>query len=308
MSNRMIGATGCRRMAGRFAALVALLLLSILAACGDATPTAEPVATAYTPAATAVPATVTSGPSATIPASPAVATEPARPTPSVEAPSPTATGAPAPTAASTPVPTTAATAEPTPPAVAQFVSDEHQMASMDVFSLVVELIDELGHRESATPEEHHAADLLKVRFDALGYKSEIQPFTFQFFDIFDWYYGTREAAMVSVQSPVEESLPGILLTTTPNGGENSGPLTPVDLAEDGLSGKIALIQPDEVTLNDPEAMLALQDQVNGAGDAGALAAIITGPISGIEAYRPLMAVDSAIPALILLPGEANLLR
>ena len=272
MSNRMIGATGCRRMAGRFAALVALLLLSILAACGDATPTAEPVATAYTPTATAVPATVTSGPTATITASPAVATEP------------------------------------TPPAVAQFVSDEHQMASMDVFSLIVELIDELGHCESATPEEHHAADLLKVRFDALGYKSEIQPFTFQFFDIFDWYYGTREAAMVSVQSPVEESLPGILLTTTPNGGENSGPLTPVDLAEDGLSGKIALIQPDEVRLNDPDAMLALQDQVNQAGDAGALAAIITGPMSGIEAYRPLLAVDSAIPALILLPGEANLLR
>ena len=112
--------------------------------------------------------------------------------------------------------------------------------------------------------------------------------------------------MAVVESPVEMKLPGLLLTTTPNGRMNSGLLTPVDLdgknglAKGELDGKIALIQPGGIRLDD---LQSLQDQVNEVGAAGAAAAVISGTWigeQGYQGYRPLLAAESAIPALLFL--------
>ena len=43
--------------------------------------------------------------------------------------------------------------------------------------------------------------------------------------------------------------------------------------------------------------------MNNAGAAGAIAAVISGNITGLDAYRPLFLVESAIPALILVQAE-----
>ena len=170
-------------------------------------------------------------------------------------------------------------------------------------------MEELGHREGGTAEELQAAEHIKERLDEMGYSAEIQPFTFEHFDI-AYFIQTRGGnARIVVESPVEAQFPGLPLTTTPAGGMDSGSLVPVgparseDLPEDGLDGKIALIQPGDILLNDPQTLRDLQEKVENVGAAGAIAAIISGNISGMEAYIPLFRAEIPIPALILPQGE-----
>ena len=282
-------------MGWRFAPLLFLCIVSILVACSEATPPSEPVTLVPLPTGTAIvsPATVAPIPTVT-----------------TVAPASTATAvAPVPTEAPLPVPTSAPTAEPPPPTAVQFVSEEHSAASERVFGLVNELVEELGHREGGTPEELSAAEHLKMRFDEMGYSAEIQPFSLELFDIARYMQTRGENAKVVVESPIEAQSPGLLLSTAPKGGKQTGSLVSVgqgrseDLPADGLAGKIVLIQPGDIPLNDPQTLSALLEKANSAGAAGAIAAVISGNISGMEQYRPLLAAPSEIPALILPQAE-----
>ena len=277
----------------RLAIPLALLLTFVLVACSDATPTPSP-----TPASA--------------PTSPPAASPTA--TPAAPAPTATATKAPpstqAPTVAPTPSPTAAPTEAPESPEPT--ASPPADPAAQEVFQLLTELVHELGHREGGTDEEHRAAELLKARFDALGYSAELESFAFEHFDLAGFASGNRELATVAVQSPMQTVLPGIPISTTPNGSANSGPLTPVELidgtapAAGELDGKIAFIQHDELPLGDSAVIQGIQNQVNQVAQAGAVAAVITSTRMDFQGYRPLIAAPSPIPALIVPPDVGNL--
>ncbi len=202
-----------------------------------------------------------------------------------------------------------ATFAPPPPTASPFVSDEHEAASKRVSGLAQELVQELGHREAGTQEELRAAEHIKERLNAMGYSAEIQPFTFERFDVQRYLQTGGETAKIMVESPIEAQSPGLLLSTAPKGGKQPGSLVPVgqgrseDLPTDGLAGKVALIQPGDIPLNDPQTLRALLEKANRAGAAGAIAAVISGNISGMEQYTPLLAAPSEIPALILPQAE-----
>ena len=239
---------------------------------------------------------------------------------STGAPGDTATAAPSTPTATTAVPTatvvpttappsataTAALPTPTPTTAAP---NSLEAASDAVFGLVEKLVAELGHRESASPEELLAAEHIKGRFDAMGYSAQIQPFPLEFFDVHHYLQTNGGGTKIIVESPIEVDSPGLLLTLTPKGGLQSGSLVPVglgrseDLPADGLAGNIVLIQPGDIPLNDPGTLQSLLDKVNNAGIAGAAAAVISGNITGLGQYRPLFGPESAIPALILPERE-----
>ena len=266
--------------------VVALLVVAASAACSDATATPPPTATALPPTVrTAAPASTPALPTSTVTAT------------TVPSPSPTATPE---TSPATPSPTALPPPSPT-------ASGELQTASGELFTLLEELVAELGHRESATTQELLAAEHLKERLAEMGYAANIQPFAFEHFDFANLMLGGSKVPMVVVESPEEIKLPGLLLTTAPSGRMNSGPLTPVDLAgKNGLAkgeleGKIALIQPEDFRLDN---LQALQDQVNDVAAAGAVAAVISGnwvEDHAYQDYRPLLGVKSSIPALLLYP-------
>ena len=286
--------------------LAALLFVTALAACSDATPAAGPTTVAPTPSATTVASPTT--PAETTPTAAATTHTPTVAAPPAKEPAPTAEPTTAPTPTATPMPPSP-TAEPT---VTPAENAELLGASERVYGLVEELLEELGHREAATDEELHAAEHLKERLEAMGYSAGIQSFSFEHFDIERYVQSlqTQDAtAKVVVESPMETQSPGLLLSTTPRGGMDSGSLVTVglgrseDLPEDGLEGKIVLIEPGDIKLNDQQSLQVLQDKVNAAGAAGAVAAVISGNVSGMHQYRPLMGAESAIPALILLQKE-----
>ena len=208
--------------AGRWLCIFTIsLILIVLIACSSDAPTVAPTTAPPTAAATATatPPTPTAEPTIA-PTSPSL--------------NPTATAAPP------PPPTSTATFVPPPPTVSPFVSDEHEAASERVFDLVEELVQELGHREAGTHEELLAAEYIKERLDAMGYSAEIQSFTIEHFDVQRYLQTRGETAKVIVESPIEIQLPGLLLSSTPKGGKQNGPMVPVgqgrseDFPADGL--------------------------------------------------------------------------
>ena len=166
--------------------------------------------------------------------------------------------------------------------------------------MLKELLDELGHRESATPKELRAAEHLQARFHAMGYSTEIQPFPFRYFDFLRWYRTEGENANVVVQG---QEFPGLLFAIPPNSVAVTGPLTPVglerseDLPLGGLQGKVAWFQPQDGILGDEQALRDLRENVRKTAEAGAVAAVISGNLD-FDSYSPLLTAESAIPALL----------
>ena len=275
------------RIAGRWIAIFgALLLLSVSIACSGETPTDTPDVTSPPPTETVLAAT---------------ATAPPAPTATAEAPPPTV----APTSASVPT----VTVEPPTLTPIPFISAEHEAASEKIFSMVQELAEELGHREAGSPEEIEAAAKIKARFEAIGYSAELQPFALEFFDV-NRYVETRGGnAQVIVESPMQVQTPGLLLSTAPKGAEPTRSLVAIgeglaeDLQNSEVQGKIVLIQPGGIPVNDPNTLRDLLERANMAGAAGASAAIISGSISGMEQYAPPLGAVSSIPALVLPQAE-----
>ena len=186
------------------------------------------------------------------------------------------------------------------PSPTQSPQDQLAAASEQVYALLKELLDELGHRESATPEELQAAEHLQARFYAMGYSTEIQPFAFRHFDFLRWYRTGGENANTVVQG---QEFPGLIFATPPNNVTVTGPLTPVglgrseDLPPEGLEGKVAWFQPQDGILGDKQALQDLRENVRKIAEAGAVAAVISGNLN-FNSYTPLMTAESAIPALL----------
>ena len=200
-------------------------------------------------------------------------------------------------------------AAPTPAPTEPPPSAELAAASEQVFGRLVELLDELGNRQSATEQERRAAQRLQERFQALGYAAEIQPFTFHELEWLD-----VELAVASPRPPLLIAMP---LDYPVVSARVSGPLAVVGpsgsagLPVDGLTGKIALIAGEDVPRGDYQGRVA---EVAAAGAGGALISI---PLD--DSYRPLRLPDGfAIPVLaldldsreildgLLAEGEVNL--
>ena len=275
----------CRLSLIRRIAPLALLLviLSAAVACGgDATATPRPTATSA-PTATAAPT-----PTATV--------------------APTATPTPAPTATPTIAPTPTPTATPSPTATP--APSELETAAATVYALLEDLVAELGHREAATPAERRAAGRLQARLEGMGYAAEIRPFTFGQFDWRDWPGNVS----VTVESPPFGRLPvsGRPLSQRPEAAAATGPLLllgrqdPRDLPAAELAGKVVLMQPESVALDDPESLQSLIYMVNDAAAAGAIGAgIIPETLTGSERYQPPAWAAAAIPALLFRPEVAQ---
>ena len=305
----------------RFSFLAALIFVAVLVACGGETstdtPAPEPTAVSAISAPTEAPPT------------PATATESR-----TVAPAPTPTQEPTPTAVpeSTEEPETD---EPTPTAVPDSTEEPETeeptatppetealdpalaAASEEVYALVVELAEELGHRVGGTPEERQAAESLMARLDSLGYSAELQTFDSEFFDfaalVAGLATGATDVAAVALEAPVQARVPGIPITSLPNGQMNSGSFMLVDLTEGSvpqvgeLDGKIAFLWMDEIKLGDPSVVASLQQQVHQVAGAGAVAAVISSSEIGFVGYQPLFGIRSPIPALVVPPQAANLI-
>ena len=180
------------------------------------------------------------------------------------------TAAPAPTAAPpTPTPTPEPPVEPTPdptaapsPTAAQDTAEVESNVSRftdETWAFLQRLTEEMSPRESATAEEEAAADYLRQELESLGYEVELQPFTFE-----------RMAPERALSLPDGETLIGIPLRMS-GLGTVSGPLVHVGLAkeedipDEGLAGRIALIQRGEILF---------EEKVSRVAGAGASAAVI----------------------------------
>ena len=187
-------------------------------------------------------------------------------------------------------------------------------ASEEVFNLVEELVAELGLRVSGSDGELRAAELLKERYNSMGYDAEIQHFTARRFDFAHWSQSEGENATVVVESPEEMRFSGLPLTTAPNDRMSSGPLASLELdetgnlPEDGLEGKIVHVLTGAINLSDLQVMQGLQDQVNSLAAAGAVAVVMSRKEGEPTPYRPLYGVESPIPALFLPQADGQQLH
>ena len=310
MFSRMKGTKRFRLMILRFSFLAALIFVAVLVACGGEASTDTPAPEATAVSAISAP---TEAPPTLAPATESETVTPA-PTPAQE---PTAKAvlnmvAP-PTVAQTKAPVTATIPPPptlNPTQAPTAAIDAAKLiaiaeASDEVYGLLEELIAELGHRESGTIEELRAADLLRKRFDTLGYATEIQRFAVGSFGWPGWESAAIGLAQLAVTFPVKASIHGLLLNSEPGELASLETLQLVDwrngsTLEDGkLNGQIAFINAGDIHPDDRAAMLDLQAKLDRVATAGAAAAVISAPNSDHYNYRLFLAVSSSIPALMV---------
>lgn len=257
----------------------ALLALAFLAAaCGGS-------AASDTPSATAVATqTTVAAPTPTTPT----------PTPPVLTPEPTVT--PRPPASPSPSPTPGVSTTTPAPSPSPTSVSERDLASRlagEAMTFLETFTRDVSPRASATKQERAAAEFLKSRFEALGYETQLQPFTVE----------SQLARLSLTQGGSEESEMSGLRITRSALGEAVGPLVDVggafeeDLLPGGLEGGIALIQ---------RGTLTFEEKVTRVAEAGALAAVIYNNIPG--SFRGTLSNQGSIPAISIsrADGEALL--
>ena len=219
------------------------------------------------------------------------------------APSPSATPVPSPTRAPTAEPPLSPQADEYPTSVASAVMAEAQpsvgspvfgdLALLEerAFSYLTELAVDVGVRTSGTELELEAADFLVSRLEDLGYSPEVQDF---FWD--------SPTAVFSISAPEPETLDANVLGGTP-GGEAMAELVfvglgkPADLPDEGLEGKIALIERGEITFG---------SKVAEVHSAGAVAAVIFNNVSG--PFLGTLGGRGDIPAIALSQADGLRLK
>ena len=256
-------------MPGRLLAPVAVVVASLIVACGTAgepTPTAEPRGSA-SPAAGAP----TAGPAST--------------------PVPTATAEPIAARFST------AIAQVTPAPTAVRVADARSsLAELtdDTWSFLQLLTSEFSPRESATDEELAAAEFLVAEMEALGLEPFLQPFTVEVLD--------RDVPVLSIDGPQKLDLGGIPLRLSAE-GRVTGALVdvglgfPEDVDAERLRGKIALIG---------RGTLTFQAKVRRVQEAGAVGAVIYNDRPGRFAGR--LSTASEIPAVSVSQEDGEAIK
>ena len=189
-----------------------------------------------------------------------------------------------------PTPALTVTATPTPttssaPATPDAVTTVHPPTSVERLSeqawdRLVDLTDNLSPRTSGTDEEKVAAGQLKDVLLDMGYEAELQPFTYHTVE--------TEAATLGANPAQFRAIP---LTFSARGNVE-GPLEYVGLAqegdvpEDGLAGKVALIE---------RGIITFEEKVSRVASSGAVGAVIYNHSPGL--YRGSLSAGSAIPAV-----------
>jgi aminopeptidase YwaD len=199
---------------------------------------------------------------------------------------PTATSTPAPTSVPTliPTPTSASVATATPNSESTAVTTE----SLDDTALeyLIELVEELGPRESATQQERAAAEFLESELTGLGYSVEAQPFTVERFS------SEESGFFVEIgNSGGAERIEAFPLSGS-GAGEVSGELVPVGLArpedipEAGLEGKIALVE---------RGLITFGQKTRNARDAGAIGVVIYN--NEVGNFRGVLGSSAEVPVV-----------
>lgn len=129
----------------------------------------------------------------------------------------------------------------------------------------------MGPRASATDQEKAAADFLAREFAGMGYQVDFQPFTVETLSVEDSGLTLKPPPPETPSAAAGLDDIQINLLSGTAEGEASGILThvdralPDDIPDQGLEGRIALIQRGTITF---------RQKVNRAGQAGAVAAVI----------------------------------
>ena len=162
------------------------------------------------------------------------------------------------------------------------ISSDVSRFADETWAFLQELTEEMSPRESATDQEEAAAEYLRQELESLGYEVRLQPFTFE-----------RMAPERALRLPDGETLIGVPLRMS-GLGTVSGPLMHVGLAkeedipDEGLAGRIALIQRGEIMF---------EEKVSRVADAGAGAAVIYNNTPRLFVGR--LENQSRIPAISL---------
>ena len=194
------------------------------------------------------------------------------------------------TASPTSAPTAAsATAVPDTAATDQQPTDVERL-SQQAWERLEDLTNDLSPRASGTEEEKAAASHLRDTLLDMGYETTVQPFTYRTVQ--------TEAASTGANAAQFRAIP---LTFSAR-GYVEGPLAYVGLAqdgdvpEDGLAGKVALIE---------RGVITFQEKVNRVAEAGADGAVIYNHSPGL--YRGSLGSESAIPAVAVSQEDSDAL-
>ena len=176
-------------------------------------------------------------------------------------------------------------------AASSAIFDDLPLLEERAFSYLSKLAVDLGVRTSGTDLEAEAADFVAQRFEELGYEPELQEFTWD-----------SPTAAFNLVAPEPETLDANILTGTP-GGEATGEMVfvglarPADLPDEGLEGKIALIERGEITFG---------SKVTAVHNAGAVAAVIYNNVPG--SFSGTLGGRSEIPAIALSQADGRRLK
>lgn len=180
------------------------------------------------------------------------------------------------------VPQAAASTATDTPVPDSAIFEELDLLEDSAFGYLKEMAEGLGPRTSGTDLEKEAGDFLLQRFEDLGYSTEIQEFSL-----------SSTQSSLKVTAPTIGDLETNTLSGTAN-GEASAQLVfvslgkPEDFPEEGITGKIALIERGEITFGSKVAQ---------AEREGAVAAIIFNNAGGN--FQGTLGGPSRIPAVSL---------
>jgi aminopeptidase YwaD len=175
------------------------------------------------------------------------------------------------------------TPTPTPGASDVEMSPLAQRLGEETFDYLTMLTESMSPRQSATDQELDAAEFLASEYEKLGYDVSIQPFPVRLVP--------SESEVVSILSPDPEGISGSPLGMS-GLGTATGEVVFVGLAgegdmpEEGLEGKVALIQRGTITF---------QEKVDRVTSAGAVAAVVFNNQSG--PFNGTLSAQSTIPAV-----------
>ena len=168
--------------------------------------------------------------------------------------------------AATPIPTS--TPAPTPSPVAAPTDPAREKLAAVALGYLTDLTEKIGPRESATEQELAAAEYLLSQFTDFGYSTQLQPFIVQTF--------SAEESGLILEDPDATRIEIRRLRGSAT-GEKLGVLVPIGLArpeeipEEGLAGKIALVERGQIRFS---------EKAGNAMDAGAVAVVIFNNLPG----------------------------
>lgn len=268
-------AKACREVNRSLTVMVLTTLMWLAVACFPGAPAATPVVTEPTVQPVAV-----------APAPTSLPTEPPPPTLV-----PTATTVNIPEVEENPAASGVEIATDTQPPAGSLVFNDLALLEERAFSYLSELAVDVGVRTSGTDLEQEAAQFLVNRLEELGYSPEVQEFSWD-----------SPTASLNIAGSDTETLDANILRGTPSGVATAelvfvGLGRPGDLPQDGLEGKIALIERGEITFG---------GKVEEVHNAGAVGSIIFNNAQGN--FRGTLGGSSQIPAVALSRADGQKLK